>query len=727
MNEELKPIRSKDEFERFCCEVAKVVFADFLASRYGRNGQRQSGIDVRATDFVGAYGRVVIQCKFNETPGATTALAKAEKEFQRDCTTAFTLLTGDLDFDTFVFAGLWPADTGLDDQAKTLSVQTGKTVQVWSLEVLQSYVATHARLKRLFARGVSEHGVLLLDHDFWVETRKTLPDPLVYYAAQGAQSGGQQWAGLVHRLDAPRACVPAIEKRLDDLLPLSANLQNKVVAVVQGEGGSGKSTALRRIAFNRAKNLGEVCWWITDLDQFIEHDALCIGDRQQQKHLLFVEDWYRNVGTGRATAFFSWLSAQTHVLVLVGDRTVQRRAYMNHLYGLPSRSKSADHEALFALSASENHQALKFVLHRLQTLEQPGVNDLQNLLSDKPQLLAQAPLFMALYVLCHEAASNAPTLNLADGVQARFASIITKQLHMLEASSQTKGLGQALYVQAAIYAAPNSPWQQFSQTTLEHTARFFSEGQSSHQHLHFFPNGTYPTNMASLVHRSAHSASVGHFVRFNHDLIAEVGISQTYSTEQAGASEGTVVSWNPQEFADTDTLLVLFTHLLGKQDPTGALQLFCHLAHENAFHQVDAHQYRLVLVDLHVERKVRLFSTALLNTCRTAEEKKSFAGAVVADQARVLGLGASAPPLMRLMQTDFVGMQAARKVLEQGDFWKLSKEVISTALNILGKDDKDAKVAARKVLDQDDFWKLPFEVTSTALNILGKEDRKSVV
>lgn len=284
MTDELKPIRHKDEFERFCCEVAKVVFGDFLASRYGRNGQRQSGIDIRATDFAGAYGRVVIQCKFNETPDSATALKKAAIEFERDCTTAAKELTGDLDFDTFVFAGLWPADTGLDNRAKDLSAQTGKTVQVWSLEVLQSYVATHARLKRLFARGVFDHGVLLLDHDFWMSARETPPDPLVYYAAQGSQSGGQQWAGIAHQLDAPRLCVPAIEERLNILLPFSANLQRKVVAVVHGEGGSGKSTALRRIAFNRANNLNEVCWWITDLDQFIENDALSIGDSRQQKH-----------------------------------------------------------------------------------------------------------------------------------------------------------------------------------------------------------------------------------------------------------------------------------------------------------------------------------------------------------------------------------------------------------------------------------------------------------
>ena len=719
MNEELKPIRHKDEFERFCCEVAKVVFGDFLASRYGRNGQRQSGIDVRATDFAGGYGRVVIQCKFNETPDSATALKNAAIELERDFTTAAKELTGDLDFDTFVFAGLWPADTGLDKRAKELSAQTRKTVQVWSLEVLQRYVATHARLKRLFARGVFDHGVLLLDHDFWMSARETPPDPLVYYAAQGSQSGGQQWAGLVHQLDAPRVCVPAIEERLNTLLPLSANLQRKVVAVVHGEGGSGKSTALRRIAFNRANNLGEVCWWITDLDQFIENDALSIGDRPQQKHLLFIEDWYRNVGTGRASAFFSWLNSQSNVLVVVGDRTVQGRAYMNHLYGLPTKSKPSDHEALFALAAGENQLALRFVLQRLQELAQPGVSVIQNLLNDKPQLLIQAPLFIGLYVLCHEAASGAPTLNLADGVQARFASIISKQLHLLEASSRTRGLGRALYVQAAIYAAPNSTWQRFSETTLEHTANFLSERLDSTPRLNVLTHGIYPANMAALVHRSNQSASVGHWVRFNHDLIAEVGIGQAYATEQAGVSGGIVGSFIPQEVIDTATLLSLFTYLLEKQDSSGALQLFCYLAHENEFEQEVAHQYRLTLIDLHVERKVYPSSRALLNTCRTDEEKRLFARAVLADQAWVLGLGPSAPPLMRLMEADPVGIETARKVLAHDEFWKLPSSIVATALNILGKNDEDAKGAARKVLAQDEFWKLPFQVISTALNILG--------
>jgi hypothetical protein len=116
MNTELKPILDEDEFERFCCEVAKVVFGDFLASRYGRNGQRQSGIDIRATDFLGKYGRVVIQCKFNEAPSSKAALAAVGREFETDCITASAELTGDLGFDTFVFAGLWPADVGLTNQ-----------------------------------------------------------------------------------------------------------------------------------------------------------------------------------------------------------------------------------------------------------------------------------------------------------------------------------------------------------------------------------------------------------------------------------------------------------------------------------------------------------------------------------------------------------------------------------------------------------------------------------
>ena len=721
MNLELKPISDGTEFERFCCEIAKDVFGDFLASRYGRNGQKQSGIDVRATDVMGPYGRVVIQCKFNQVPDANAALAKAAEEFEKDCNAAKSKLVGSLDFDTYVYAGLWPADVHMDNQAKELAKNTGKAVHVWSKETLETYVRNHPRLQRLFSRGRLSHGVQLLDQEFWAQARQTDANALLYYAAQGMESGGQQWVGLTHGLDAPCKCVPALEKRLGELLPRSANLSQKVVAVVHGEGGSGKSTVLRRIALNQAEKPNQVCWWIEDLDQFTAHDAQSVGEKRGQKHLLFIEDWYRNVGADRAKEFFSWLGVQQNVLVLIGDRTTQGRAYMNHLYGRSPQAGQANHEALFALYAGENQQTLEFVLQKLVMLNLPGIDAVKRILINNPQLLAQAPLFMALYVLCHEAAQQSASLDLADGVQARFGQIIAKQLHELEHTDQTRGIGQALFVQAHVYTTPEGLWRNFSEETLLHTARFFAASGAPARHLEFWGKGSLPTSMAALVHRSAASPR-GNYVRFNHDLIAEVGIGQGYSSEEATTSSALRPSLNPQVLNDQSTLLSLFNHLLEKQDAYGSLQLFCRLAHAKVFDAVQAHAHMLKIVHLHIEKRQSFNAVALLGTCQSPEDKRALARVVTSNLANLFVLAGSAPLFMLLVKSELAGIACSREILAQKEFWLLPFQIISTALKILGANDEGAKTAAREVLKQDKFWLLPPQLISTALNVLGAND-----
>ena len=44
------------------------MFGDFSAQRYGRSGQKQVGIDVRATNRRGNGNSIGIQCKFKAKP-----------------------------------------------------------------------------------------------------------------------------------------------------------------------------------------------------------------------------------------------------------------------------------------------------------------------------------------------------------------------------------------------------------------------------------------------------------------------------------------------------------------------------------------------------------------------------------------------------------------------------------------------------------------------------------
>jgi hypothetical protein len=718
---ELKPIGDEVEFEQFCCEVAKDVFSDFLASRYGRKGQKQKGVDVRATDHSGSYGRVVIQCKFNKETNATGVIRRALRQLASDCESAADSLKGATDFDTFVYAGLWPSDSKLDDAAKQLSVRTGKRVKVWSHDDLQAYVTTHPRLQRLYAWGHQNHGVQLLDPDFLVTIQSAVVDPMAFYSGQNNGKAMQQWVGVAQRLDAPRLCASAIETAINALLPKIGALDQRVVAVVHGEGGSGKSTVLRRIAINQAERA--VCWWITDLDQFLAHDAHSIAEKSRKPHLLFVEDWYRNVGDRDAKQFFNWLSAQKSVLVLVGDREVRGRAYLEQLHGTSSSRLVGEHPALHELIPAENSQTLSIVAQRLEELSLPGGGSVRKLINSHRDLLEKAPLFLALYVICHEAASQQSDLDLSDGVLGRFQRIIAKQLHLLEGDARTRGLGRALHLIAAIYSAPRNHWAAFSEQTLQLTASFFAEQTSDDGPLMNLESVDYPSALSALIYRASESLNVN-WLRFNHDLIAEQGMGSVYLYELRSKTSQDSVRADWDSTGSSAKLLGLLDKLIAQKDAAGALQLLCFMVHSGCLDsQSDKWKYMLGILQVQAESPTSISTLALFGVCDSELQKVELAQWVVSQAGLLVGLRGAGAPFLSLLRHDLAGKQAARNLIASKEFWYLPKQIVSTALSILGSADEDAKAAARELLSQKEFWQLPFEIISTALNILGSADK----
>ena len=142
----LLPISNDDEFERFCCEIAKDVFGDFSAQRFGVSGQAQRGIDITATNRRGAGEAIVIQCKFKSKPD-TVEFSKLKKDLTDDYTAALKHHR----FDEFIFATTCPHDAKLQKVAAELTQQYEKPALIWFWDDLQDKVNVHPRLQRLFA------------------------------------------------------------------------------------------------------------------------------------------------------------------------------------------------------------------------------------------------------------------------------------------------------------------------------------------------------------------------------------------------------------------------------------------------------------------------------------------------------------------------------------------------------------------------------------------------
>lgn len=77
IRQNLRPIENDKQFERFCCEIAKDVFGDYAAQCYGRSGQGQGGIDIRATNRRTGGGSIVIQCKYKALSSIPRIAARA--------------------------------------------------------------------------------------------------------------------------------------------------------------------------------------------------------------------------------------------------------------------------------------------------------------------------------------------------------------------------------------------------------------------------------------------------------------------------------------------------------------------------------------------------------------------------------------------------------------------------------------------------------------------------
>ena len=160
----LLPISNDDEFDRFCCEIAKDVFGDFSAQRLGRRGQRQGGIDITATNRRGTREAIVIQCKFMSKPDPTSAALF--RTLKKELTDDYAAALKHHHFDEFILATTWPNDVNLRQVADALQQKYIKPIVIWFWDVLQVEVNAHPRLKRLFAYGGDATGVTLIDREF---------------------------------------------------------------------------------------------------------------------------------------------------------------------------------------------------------------------------------------------------------------------------------------------------------------------------------------------------------------------------------------------------------------------------------------------------------------------------------------------------------------------------------------------------------------------------------
>ncbi len=157
------------DFEALCCSIAKEKYADYNAQQYGRSGQKQWGIDIKATNKKGKQEKVVIQCKYQKDPikfsgsNAENERKRIKKEMEDELEQARQ--SPFFDFDVFIYAATIPSDTHIEDFAKTLETKYQKEIIVWTITTIEQDINFHPRLKRLYTQSSNTFEVELIDKD----------------------------------------------------------------------------------------------------------------------------------------------------------------------------------------------------------------------------------------------------------------------------------------------------------------------------------------------------------------------------------------------------------------------------------------------------------------------------------------------------------------------------------------------------------------------------------
>ena len=656
------PIASEYEFEALCCNIAKEKYGDYDAQKYGRRGQKQWGVDIIAKDRKNKGEYIVIQCKFKTEalPFSGRSAANSREIIKNEIQTELKTALEKHNFHKFIYAANIANDAPLLDYAKELSKLHDKEIIIWHKESIDEAIALYPRLTRIYTETGIKTGVELIDQDFIDELFFYQPNvkPSIFRFYTGNSNNNEQWYGILNTWDAPRECMGAIKDRIDDLFAKSY-INSKVAALVYGEGGGGKSTLLRRIAIDNVLNKKPyINWWIEDIDTFLNHELQSIEATPEQKHLLFIEDWYRNVGTrnrDKAEKLFSGLQQRNNVLVIIGDRK-DSGTYSEYLYG----------DNKFQLMPSENNKLLSHI-----ATKSPELDAIINKVLIQRNLVQYTALFLILYVIAdtYEQNNEAGDFDIED-IESRFRKIIAKKLHEIENDEKYRGLGKALFLCAEIYADESLNYFIFSKESFIKAAQLLGNNEDLPKRIEC--NKEFPDQVNSLIYTRTVEAVSGRqfkFIHFNHDVLAEQGIKYA---EGAG--------YDLKLRTDDFEIKNILDAISENGDPNTALMLWLWLYRKD----------------------------------RKSEHLNKLNGILIKDLALIKS--SFLIYIIKLMPSD-TKRKIATFILRQPEFFKLPSGIVSSALNLLNGTE-EGETAAKTILQQPEFFRLQFEIVSTALNLL---------
>ncbi|MCK5127301.1 MAG: hypothetical protein KAR42_13685 [candidate division Zixibacteria bacterium] len=406
------------EFERMCLLIAREQYGPEYY-RYARSGQGQHGIDIYSPYHRGRY----LQCKLHKKPISDKTLIR---ELKKDLSNAKERFS---DLKQFIFAVSVESRETVYEVCEELSEGEVRVIP-WFWNHLQEDIARSKWLLRYCLK--CEAGAQWISDDFVEKEEKKGEEegwqPLQFYSS----NLNVQWYGLLQNWDAPRQHYRSIREAIAKSFA-DTHSDMPVAAVVRGEGGSGKSVLLRRLALDLRTEY--TIYWVDDnAADFLNNEWLYdIENHPTEKYLLVLEDWYRNFANpgDRATAnrLLQKIRKKPNVRLLIGDRPAQYTYY----------PKTNDN--IFDLNTDENATLVSFIVNIV-----PHWRD-KFLEEEKVQLL-KSGFFQVLFI--YQYLDTSKPLPKAGNY---FLEIIQSDYRHLanHDNSLYRGLAQTLYVLAHLY------------------------------------------------------------------------------------------------------------------------------------------------------------------------------------------------------------------------------------------------------------------------------------
>ncbi|MEP7237961.1 MAG: hypothetical protein ABI685_08855, partial [Ferruginibacter sp.] len=259
------------------------------------------------------------------------------------------------------------------------------------------------------------------------------PKPEDFYLAKRVENC--QWYGIIKNWDCVRNNYQEFENKV--LQSFNADINKKVVGIVYGAGGTGKSTFLRRLAKNLSDRQFKTVW-VNDINAFISNDDEDIKEifSEGYNYLVIIEDWYQLASDEAiASKLLTQLTRLPNIRIVIGDRVITNKKYLNYFYG------STDD--YFELTPEDNDE----ILNKIKSILPEWEAAIDKIIPKSNK----TSLYILLFVLAHSQAidsENEFIYNLND-IDADFDSIVNSDIKKI--NKKCTGIARALYYWACVY------------------------------------------------------------------------------------------------------------------------------------------------------------------------------------------------------------------------------------------------------------------------------------